>query len=68
MLTTRLVDAGTTPMLLKMVESKHLDAKKLISHRFKLTEILKAPSDPSALDEANNEALDMLSKARRQCL
>ncbi|NDU92542.1 MAG: zinc-dependent alcohol dehydrogenase family protein [Ferrovum sp.] len=41
-LTTRLVDAGTTPMLLKMVESGRLDAKKLVSHRFKLSEILKA--------------------------
>jgi alcohol dehydrogenase len=41
-LTTRLVDAGTTPMLLKMIESGKLDAKKLVSHRFKLTEILKA--------------------------
>lgn len=41
-LTTRLVDAGTTPMLLKMVESGRLDAKKLVSHRFELTEILKA--------------------------
>jgi alcohol dehydrogenase len=41
-LTTRLVDAGTTPMLLKMVQSGHLDAKKLVSHRFKLSEIMKA--------------------------
>ncbi|MFA5216790.1 zinc-dependent alcohol dehydrogenase family protein [Sulfuricurvum sp.] len=41
-LTTRLVDAGTTPMLLKMVESGRLDTKKLISHRFELSEILKA--------------------------
>jgi alcohol dehydrogenase len=41
-LTTRLVDAGTTPMLLKMVESGRLDAKKLVSHRFELSEILKA--------------------------
>jgi alcohol dehydrogenase len=41
-LTTRLVDAGTTPMLLKMVESGMLDAKKLISHRFELSEIIKA--------------------------
>lgn len=41
-LTTRLVDAGTTPMLLKMVESGRLDAKKIISHRFELSEILKA--------------------------
>ena len=41
-LTTRLVDAGTTPMLLKMVESGRLDARKLVSHRFELPEILKA--------------------------
>lgn len=43
-LTTRLVDAGTTPMLLKMVRSGRLDAKKLVSHRFKLLEIVKAYS------------------------
>ena len=41
-LTTRLVDGGTTPMLLGMVQSGRLPAKKLVSHRFKLTEILKA--------------------------
>jgi len=41
-LTTRLVDAGTTPMLLKMVQTGRLDAKKLVSHRFELAEILKA--------------------------
>lgn len=41
-LTTRLVDAGTTPMLLRMVESGRLDAKKLVSHRFELPEILEA--------------------------
>jgi alcohol dehydrogenase len=41
-LTTHLVDAGTTSMLLKMVQSGHIDAKKLISHRFELSEIMKA--------------------------
>jgi len=41
-LTTRLVDAGTTPMLLKMVQTGRLDAKKLVSHRFELSEIKKA--------------------------
>jgi alcohol dehydrogenase len=41
-LTTRLVDAGTTPMLLRMVQSGRLDAKKLVSHRFELSEIMKA--------------------------
>ncbi|MHB8120756.1 MAG: zinc-dependent alcohol dehydrogenase family protein [Desulfuromonadaceae bacterium] len=41
-LTTRLVDAGTTPMLLGMVQSGRIPAKKLVSHRFELAEILKA--------------------------
>lgn len=41
-ISTRLVDAGTTPMLLKMVQSKRLNAKKLVSHRFDLSEIMKA--------------------------
>lgn len=41
-LTTRLVDAGTTPMLLKMIQSGRLDARKLASHHFMLSEILKA--------------------------
>jgi alcohol dehydrogenase len=41
-LTTRLVDAGTTSMLLKMVQSGRLNAKKLVSHRFQLSEIMKA--------------------------
>jgi alcohol dehydrogenase len=41
-LTTGLVDAGTTPMLLKMVTSGRVDAKRLVSHRFDLTEIIKA--------------------------
>ena len=41
-LTTRLVDTVTTPMLLKLVESGRLDAKRLVSHRFDLSEIMKA--------------------------
>lgn len=41
-LTTRLVDTVTTPTLLKLVHSGQLDAKKLISHRFALNEIMKA--------------------------
>ena len=41
-LTTRLVDAGTTRMLLKMVQSGRIDAKKLVSHRYELSEIRKA--------------------------
>jgi alcohol dehydrogenase len=41
-ITTRLVDTVTTPMLLKTVQSKKLDPKLLITHRFKLSDIIKA--------------------------
>jgi alcohol dehydrogenase len=41
-LTTRLVDTVTMPMLLRIVQSGRLDAKKLVSHRFELSEIMKA--------------------------
>jgi len=39
---TRLVDTVTTPMLLKTVQSRKLDPKKLITHHFKLDQILGA--------------------------
>jgi alcohol dehydrogenase len=41
-ITTRLVDTVTTPMLLKTVQSRKLDPTRLITHRFKLTDILEA--------------------------
>jgi alcohol dehydrogenase len=41
-ITTGLVDTFSIPMLLKTVQSKRIDAAKLITHRFKLTEILAA--------------------------
>jgi len=41
-ITTRLVDTVTTTMLLKTVQSKRLDPKLLITHRFKLGQILEA--------------------------
>jgi alcohol dehydrogenase len=41
-ITTRLVDTVTTPMLLKTVQSKKIDPKLLITHRFKFDEILEA--------------------------
>jgi alcohol dehydrogenase len=41
-LTTRLVDTVTTPMLLKVVESGRLQPKKLVTHRFALSEVMKA--------------------------
>jgi alcohol dehydrogenase len=41
-LTTGLVNTNTTPMLLKTVSSGKLSPEKLITHHFKLNEILKA--------------------------
>jgi len=41
-ITTRLVDTVTTPLLLKTVQSKKIEPKKLITHHFKLSEVIKA--------------------------
>jgi alcohol dehydrogenase len=41
-ITTGLVDTFSIPMLLKTVQSKRIDAGQLITHRFKLSEMLKA--------------------------
>jgi alcohol dehydrogenase len=41
-LTTRLVDTVTTPMLLKVVQSGRLQPKKLVTHRFGLSDVMKA--------------------------
>ena len=41
-ITTRLVDTVSTPMLLKTVQSKKIDPLGLITHRFRLDQILEA--------------------------
>jgi len=41
-ITTRLVDTVSTPMLLKTLHSHQLDPKPLITHRFKLDQIIQA--------------------------
>src|SRR5450830_1488144 len=41
-ITTRLVDTVSMPMLLKSVSAKKIDAKLLITHRFKFDETLEA--------------------------
>ena len=41
-ITTRLVDTVTIPMLLKTVAAKKVDPLRLITHRFKLTDIIDA--------------------------
>ena len=41
-ITTRLVDTVSIPMLLKTVQSKRIDAQQLITHRFRMADILEA--------------------------
>ena len=41
-ITTRLVDTVSTPMLLGLVRSRKIDPKLLVTHRFKLDQILDA--------------------------
>ena len=41
-ITTRLVDTVSTPMLLKTVQSRKVDPARLITHRFKLDQVMDA--------------------------
>ncbi|HZX57851.1 MAG TPA: zinc-dependent alcohol dehydrogenase family protein [Mucilaginibacter sp.] len=41
-ITTRLVDTVTTPLLLKTVQSKKIDPNQLITHHFKLSDVVNA--------------------------
>jgi alcohol dehydrogenase len=41
-ITTRLVDTVSTPMLLKTVQSKKLQPSRLITHHFKLSDVMSA--------------------------
>lgn len=41
-ITTRLVDGGSTPLLMKTVMSGRLEPQRLITHRFALADIMKA--------------------------
>jgi alcohol dehydrogenase len=60
-ITTRLVDTVTTPMLLKTVQSRKLEPKQLITHRFKLDRILEAYETFGAAAKTN--ALKVLIEA-----
>jgi alcohol dehydrogenase len=60
-ITTRLVDAFTTPRLLKMVQSGKLRPEKLISHRFQLGDIMKAYD--TFANAAKEKALKVLISA-----
>jgi alcohol dehydrogenase len=60
-LTTRLVDTVSTPLLLKEVKTKKLDPKQLITHTYKLDEVMKAYDTFS--NAAREKALKVLLKA-----
>ena len=60
-ITTRLVDTVSTPMLLKTVQSKRIDARQLITHHFKLGEILQAYDTFGKA--ANTKALKVIIEA-----
>lgn len=64
-LTTRLVDTATTPMLLKMFKCGSLDTKKLISHRFDLSAIMKAYDVFG--NAAKERALKVILKNTEEC-
>ena len=57
-LTTRLVDTVTTPLLMRTVLSGRLRPAELITHRFKLTEIMKAYD--TFAQASDNRALKVL--------
>ena len=60
-ITTRLVDTVTTPMLLRTVQAQRLNPKQLITHRFKLAQILDAYDTFGKA--ANHKALKVLIEA-----
>ena len=61
-LTTRLVDTVTTPMLLKVLQSGKLDAKKMGTHSFALSDVVKAYDTFS--NAAKENALKVVLKAQ----
>jgi alcohol dehydrogenase len=60
-ITTRLVDTISTPMLLNVVASRKIDPTLLITHRFKLDQILDAYETFS--HAANTQALKVIIEA-----
>jgi len=59
-LTTRLVDTVSTPLLLNMVASRRLDPTKLATHRFRMSEAMKAYD--TLADAARERALKVILK------
>lgn len=57
-ITTRLVDAVTSPMLIKLLQSGKIDGKALTTHSFQFSDIDKAYSSFAAA--ADNKALKVI--------
>jgi alcohol dehydrogenase len=62
-ITTRLVDTVSTPMLLKTVQSGKIDPKHLVTHRFKLDDIIGAYE--TFANAAESKALKVIIEASR---
>jgi len=60
-ITTGLVDTNSIPMLLKTVQSKRVDARQLITHRFKFSQILEAYD--TFANAASTKALKVIIEA-----
>ncbi|MFZ4287503.1 zinc-dependent alcohol dehydrogenase family protein [Variovorax sp. HJSM1_2] len=60
-ITTGLVDTNSIPILLKTVQSKRVDARQLITHRFKLSQILEAYD--TFANAASTKALKVIIEA-----
>ena len=60
-ITTRLVDTVSTPMLFETVQSKSIDPKQLITHRFRLDQIIEAYE--TFTHAADTHALKVIIKA-----
>ena len=60
-ITTRLVDAVSTPMLLNILRSHKIDPRLLVTHRFKIDRILDAYE--TFAHAANTRALKVIIEA-----
>ena len=59
--TKRLVNTVSIPLLLKNVQSKRIDAKQLITHRFRLDQVL--PADETFGKAADTRARKVIIEA-----
>ena len=60
-ITTRLVDTVSIPMLLKTVQARRIDARQLVTHRFRMGQILEAYD--TFANAADTKALKVIIEA-----